>query len=195
VPPRQSSPKKRPAGPRTRSRSTTAGKATTARQDASESVRDQVRRHLNPLDLVVLTRERMQEVVDDAVQRGRMTRDDATALVTTLVERSKRQTEELISELESAIGGAGRRAGQAGAKTRKAAAAPTDRLVREVDRARRAAGIGPSFPVVGYDDLTAAQVSDRLGDLSAPELRKVRDYERRNANRKSVLAAIERKLA
>ena len=151
MPPRQSSPKKRPAGSRTRS----APKAS----------------NLNPLDLILLTRERMQEAVDDAVARGRLTRDDATALVSALVERGRRQTEELI------------------------AAAPTDRLVREVDRARRAAGIGSSFPVSGYDDLTASQISDRLGDLSAPELRKVRDYERRNANRKSVLAAIERKLA
>jgi polyhydroxyalkanoate synthesis regulator phasin len=195
VPPRQSSPKKSPAGSRPRSRSTAAGKGATAKQETSDSVRDQIRRHLNLLDLVVLTRDRMQEAVDDAVERGRMTRDDATALVTTLVERSRRQTEDLISELESAIGGAGRRAGQARAKTRKAAAAPADRLLREVDRARRVAGIGPSFPVVGYDDLTAAQVTDRLDALSAPELRKVRDYERRNANRKSVLQAIERKLA
>ena len=195
MPPRQSSPKKSPAGSRSRSRSTAAGKGATAKQDTSDSVRDQIRRHLNLLDLVVLTRDRMQEAVDDAVERGRMTRDDATALVTTLVERSRRQTEDLISELESAIGGAGRRAGQARAKTRKAAAAPADRLVREVDRARRVAGIGPSFPVSGYDDLTAAQVTERLDDLSAPELRKVRDYERRNANRKSVLQTIERKLA
>jgi polyhydroxyalkanoate synthesis regulator phasin len=195
VPPRQSSPKKSAAGSRSRSPKKAPAERAAARQDAPDSVRDQIARHLNPLGLVVLTRERMQEAVDDAVERGRMTRDDATALVTTLVERSRRQTEDLISELESAIGGAGRRAGQAGAKTRKAAAAPADRLVREVDRARRVAGIGPSFPVVGYDDLTAAQVTDRLDQLSAAELRKVRDYERRNANRKSVLQAIERKLA
>ena len=34
----------------------------------------------------------------------------------------------------------------------------------------------------------------RLGGLTPAELRKVRDYERRNANRKTVLAAIEAKL-
>ena len=34
----------------------------------------------------------------------------------------------------------------------------------------------------------------RLDALSPPELRAVRDHERRNANRKTVLAAIERKL-
>ena len=34
-------------------------------------------RLLNPLEALVLTRERVQEVLDDAVARGRMTRDDA----------------------------------------------------------------------------------------------------------------------
>ena len=48
--------------------------------------------------------------------------------------------------------------------------------------------------VPGFDDLTAAQVQARLDDLTPAELRKVRDYERRNANRKTVLAAIETKL-
>ena len=67
-------------------------------------------------------------------------------------------------------------------------------MLREVDRARRATGVGPSFPILGYDDLTAAKVTDRLGDLTPAELRKVRDYEKRNANRKSVLAAVEQKL-
>ena len=70
-----------------------------------------------------------------------------------------------------------------------------DRVLREVDRGRRAAGIPPSFPVLGYDDLSAAQVNDRLDELTPAELRKVRDYERRNANRKSVLSAIEKALA
>jgi hypothetical protein len=68
-------------------------------------------------------------------------------------------------------------------------------VLHELDRARRAAGLAPPpFPIAGYDDLTAAQVNERLDDLSKADLRKVRDYERRNANRKSVLSAVERKL-
>ncbi len=189
--PRKSSSKTGSGAPRSRTRaSAPASKRNAARQSEPDTVAEQIRRYVNPLELVVITRDRMQETVDDAVERGRMTRDDATALVSTLLERSKRQTDDLISEIESHLG----RAGQASAKTRKAAAATPDRLVREVDRARRVAGIGPNFPVVGYDELTAAKVNDRLSDLSPPELRKVRDYERRNANRKSVLQAIERKL-
>jgi len=135
----------------------------------SDSIVEQVRRLLNPLDAFVLTRDRVQEVLDDAVDRGRMTRDDASELLQEIMRRGRSQTEELLG-------------------------APADRMRREVDRARRVTGLGTAFPISGYDDLTAAQVTERLGDLSAAELRKVRDYERRNANRKSVLAAVERKL-
>ena len=128
------------------------------------------KRSRGPADAVVVTRERLQEVVDDAVRRGRMTHSDATDLVTEILAKGRSTTEDLIGLL------------------------PTDRVRREVDRARRVTGIGPSFPVSGYEGLTAAQVQDRLGELSKAELRKVRDFERRNANRKTVLAAIETKL-
>jgi hypothetical protein len=37
-------------------------------------------------------------------------------------------------------------------------------------------------------------VQDRLEGLTAADLRKLRDYERRHANRKTVLDRIERKL-
>ena len=39
--------------------------------------------------------------------------------------------------------------------------------------------------------MTASQVSKRLPELSRPELRTVREYESRHANRKSVLEAID----
>ena len=145
---------------------------------------DELRRFLNPLDVIVITRERLQDALDDAVRRGRMTRDDATDLLSELMRRGRRQTDEVIADLERLLEGA-----------RGAVTAPTERVRREVDRARRAAGIGPSFPIIGYDDLTAAQVVERVDDLSTAELRQVREYERRNANRKSVLAALDGRLA
>jgi hypothetical protein len=110
------------------------------------------------LDAVLLTREKLQDVLDDAVRRGSLTAAAAAELVTAL------------------LGG------------------PADRVRREVDRARRATGLGAAFPIPAYEGLSAAQVQARLGGLSAPELRKVRDFERRNANRKTVLAAIEARL-
>src|SRR4051812_33111370 len=167
-----------------------------ASSDAATS-RDQLAKLLSPLDLVLLSRERIQGVLDEAVERGRMTRGDATDLAAALVERGRRQTEDLLSDLEQLVGRSREQFDETTSdvrrRTRKVAA-PAKRVLREVDRARRAAGIGASFPIAGYDDLTAAQVTGRLAELTPAELRRVREYEKRNANRKSVLAAVEHKL-
>jgi polyhydroxyalkanoate synthesis regulator phasin len=129
---------------------------------------------------LTLTSDRLQETVDDAVRRGRMTRKDAEELLSTLVTAGRAQTEALLADVEQLLGRGG-----AG-----------DAVMRTVDRARRrvSAGGGGSFPISDYDDLTAAQITKRLTDLTPAQLRKVRDHERRHGARKSVLAAVERKL-
>ena len=149
-----------------------------------------VQRVINPLGLVVLSRERIQDTLDEAAERGRLTRTDANELVGELVRRGRQQTDELLADLERLLG---RGRGQIESAT-KGLSDGMDRIVRTADRARRTVGVGPSFPVLGYDDLTAAQVESRLEGLTPAELRKVREYERRHANRKSVLGAIERAL-
>ena len=140
---------------------------------------------------VVLQRERLQEVVDDAVSRGRLTRGDAEDLVQSLMVSGRRQAEDILTEVEKALDRGLREVGTATSRARKRTAASP--VTREVDRARRRIGVG-GFPILGYDDLTASKVVERLADLTPPQLRKVRDYERRNGARKSVLTAIERKL-
>lgn len=52
-----------------------------------------------------------------------------------------------------------------------------------------------SLPIPDYDDLTARKAIERLAGLAPAALRKLREYERRHANRKSVLEAIDRGLA
>jgi polyhydroxyalkanoate synthesis regulator phasin len=149
---------------------------------------------------IVISGDLLQETVDEAVRRGRMTRDDAEELVANLVQIGRRQTQDALADLEGIVERSTsqtRRLARSRVRSVAAAArhAPgTDRALRAVDRARRAAGFGPAFPISGYDELTAAQVKDRLPELSPAELRKVRDYERRNANRKSILSAIEKHL-
>jgi polyhydroxyalkanoate synthesis regulator phasin len=167
---------------------------------------------IKPLELVMLSRERIEEALEEVVKRGRMTRDDATQLGQALFTVGRQQTDDVLKDLEQLLGrgrsrieehtgqvrgrsvdaarGARRSVGQAAGRARKAA----DPLLVQADRARRVAGVGPSFPITNYDDLTAAQISTRLDKLTPAELRKVRDYERRRGNRKSVLEAIESKL-
>ena len=167
---------------------------------------------IRPLELVMLSRQRIEDALDEVVKRGRMTRDDASQLGQALFTIGRQQTDDVMKDLEQLLGrgrneletrsgtvrdrsveaarGARRSVGQAAGAARKAA----DPLLTQADRARRVAGVGPSFPITGYDDLTAAQITSRLDTLTPAELRKVRDYERRRGNRKSVLEAIEAKL-
>ncbi len=149
---------------------------------------------------IVLTSDRLQETVDEAVRRGRMTAQDAEELVQNLVAVGRRQTQDTLAELEGLVGRSAlqtRRQARARAKgvgTAARRAPGSDRALRTVDRVRRAARLGHAFPIIGYDELTTAQVKQRLGELNPAELRKVRDHERRNANRTSLLTAIERRL-
>jgi polyhydroxyalkanoate synthesis regulator phasin len=146
----------------------------------------------HPIDLVVLTRDRIQDTLDDFARRGRVTSDDANALVAELVRRGRDQTDDILTELEHLLD---RGRDQLGTATRTARRAdPIDRIVRGADRARRTVGVGPAFPILGYDELSAGQVRDRLTGLTAQQLRKVRDYECHHANRKTVLEAIEKGL-
>src|ERR687898_2373284 len=49
---------------------------------------------------ITISRERLQEVVDDAVRRGRMTRGDAEEIVNRVVVRGREQAEEILGQLE-----------------------------------------------------------------------------------------------
>jgi polyhydroxyalkanoate synthesis regulator phasin len=145
---------------------------------------------VKPRDVIMLTRDRIQEILDDAASRGRVTRKDANDLVAELVRRGRQQSDDILGSAEGLVE---RGKDQIEAATKRARKAePVDRIVRGADRARRAAGVGPSFPILGYDDLTAAQVQSRLAELKKPELRKVLTYERNNANRKTVTGALEK---
>lgn len=166
------------------------------------SLRELLRRNvLNPLHLVMLTRERIQEVADDAVERGRMTRMDANDFVQGLLRRGRKETDDVLSDLErilgrgrdqldGATGTTRERATQAAITARKRVERTTagSRVARSGSRSRKRS------PIARYDQLSAADVRKRLGRLSPTELRQVRQTERRGAARKSVLEAIDKKL-
>jgi polyhydroxyalkanoate synthesis regulator phasin len=159
-------------------------------------LREALRKNLiGPLEMVLISRERIEEVLGEAVDQGRVTVRDAQRITSGLVKRGQRQTSDVLKDLENLLdrGRSGveeRASGARGRAVRRASPA-----LAQVDRVRRTAGVGANFPITGYDELTADQIVKRLGTLTPAELRKVRDHERRNANRKTVLAAIESKLS
>src|SRR5438105_9571877 len=79
-----------------------------------------INRLIRPLDLVLLSRERIQQTLDEAAEHGRVTRRDANELVSELIRRGREQTDELLGQLGRAAG-----------------------------RARRSVGSGSSLPIDG----------------------------------------------
>jgi hypothetical protein len=126
------------------------------------------------LNIVLLTRKNIEEVIDDAVSRGRMTRHDAQEMMQNLLQRGARATGDVLSDLERLIGRSG--------------------SVELGDDQSRPLDSEANLPIVNYAELSAAQVQTQLADLTPAQLRKIRDYERRHANRKTVLDPIDRKL-
>ena len=93
---------------------------------------------------VHISRERLQEVVDDAVRRGRMTRGDGEELVNRLLTRGREQAEDIIGELERIVR---QLRGEVEARTlepRRGAERAADRARRELEdateRARQQVG-------------------------------------------------------
>ncbi len=185
-------------------------KRATARTAAAErgeaktvaELRAALRKNLiKPTETVFLSRGRIEEALDDAVKRGRITRAHARGLAGDLLKRGQKETNDVLRDLEQLLergrgelgGGVTKARRQASGARRKAvkAAGP---VLAQADRACRGAGVGANFPISLYDELNASDVKARLGDLTPAELRKLRDHERRGAKRKGVLDAIESKL-
>lgn len=180
----------------TKSRKATTGKKKStsrtrpaARGDKSvEAFRDALERS------VTLSRDRLQEVVDDAVKRGRMTRSDANELVNKILTRGRQQTDDLIKEMERLLDQTRRQVETHVTDVESRVRAAAEPALAEADKLRRRAGVGSTAPITGYDDLNVSQVRSRLKDLNAAELRKVRTQEKRGKARKSVLDDIEQRL-
>jgi len=149
---------------------------------------------------ITISRERLQEVVDDAVKRGRMTRGDAEEMVGRLATRGREQAEDLLAQLERVLSQARdvpdrakQEVGGRAKKARKRTVAAVDKPLASVDRVRRGARV-PGFPITAYDQLSIRQIDRRLQELSRQQLRKVREYERTNKARKGLLRSLDRKL-
>lgn len=165
---------------------------------------------------VTVSLERLQEVLDDAVDRGRMTRRDAEALVGELIDKGRRQRNQLLDELERI----GRQIGKHSEKVARQARVVTDKPLATAEKKLRrrggksatsasgrtsAAKAAPksaagakkpkAFPIADYDSLNATEVRKRLEGLSAAELKTVRKREEAGKARKTVLAEIEKRLA
>src|SRR5215211_1785190 len=54
--------------------------------------------------------------------------------------------------------------------------------------------IGVGFPIAGYDELNVEEIKNRLDGLTAAQIREIREYEKRNKDRETLIEELDRKL-
>ena len=90
---------------------------------------------------VTIPRDRLQDVIDDAVRRGRMTRGDAEEMVNRLLTRGREQADDILGELEQLIAQLRDEVTERAQAQRRTAKRTAGRAKRELgdatDRARR----------------------------------------------------------
>lgn len=92
----------------------------------------------------MLAAEAIQEALDEAVERGRVTRGDANDLVGELVKRGREQTDDVLTNLDQLLGKGidqlelltRKLDGKAASAARRAES--VERLMKSAERARRA---------------------------------------------------------
>ncbi len=72
--------------------------------------------------------------------------------------------------------------------TQKSAAEETARVIETT------APTNGSLPIAGYDEKSVAEISARLDTLTADQLARLKDYERRNKNRETLIREIDRRI-
>jgi predicted urease superfamily metal-dependent hydrolase len=88
--------------------------------------------------------------------------------------------------------------GRQGLRVAEEATEQTDEVLRQAEKVTREAelevAVFSALKTADYDELSVAEIAGRLEDLSTEELRKVREYEKRNKNRETLIEQIDRKI-
>jgi hypothetical protein len=135
------------------------------------------------VDQVVALQERnvrfAQGLVDDSIKELR-----------SQVESNRAMTQELVDKAE-------RQRGAFRTLVEESADAYVDLLYTPLAYFRqglRLVETGSGFPIPNYDELNVEEVKVALDGLTAAQIREVREYEKRNKNRETLIEQFDRKL-
>ena len=158
-------------------------KANKAAERLAETTRDSFG---TILDHAVALQERnvrfAQGLVDDSIKELRHQVESNRVMTQELVERAERQRDAFQTLLEESID------------------AYMDVLYtpfayyRQGLRLVETEVVGGAFPIPNYNELNVEEVKGMLDGLTAAQLREVREYEKRNKNRETLIVELDRKL-
>jgi hypothetical protein len=137
------------------------------------------------IDHIVALQERnvrfAQGLVDDSIKELRSQAESNRAVVEELVERAEKQREAFRTLLEESVDA-----------YMELAYAPLA-YYRQGLRLVESEVIG-GFPIPNYDELNVEEVKGMVDGLTAAQIREVREYEKRNKNRETLIEQFDRKL-
>jgi hypothetical protein len=85
-----------------------------------------------------------------------------------------------------------------GLRVAEEATEQTNEVLRQTENATKEAEVKAAvlgaLKTANYDELSVAEISKRLDGLSVEQLRKVREYEKKNKNRETLIEQIDRKI-
>ena len=138
------------------------------------------------IDHVVALQERnvrfAQGLVDTSIKEVRSQAEANQAITQELVERAEKQREALQTLVEESVDA-----------YVDLAYAPFA-YFRQGLRLVETEVIGGGFPIPDYDELNVEKVKGMLDGLTAAQIREVREYEKRNKNRETLIEQFDRKL-
>ena len=74
----------------------------------------------------------------------------------------------------------------------------TDEVLKQTEKATKKAelrsAVFGALKTANYEELTVDEISGRLEGLTTEELRKIREYEKKNKNRETLIEQIDRKI-
>jgi hypothetical protein len=123
-----------------------------------------------------------QGIFDGVVREVRGQAESNRAVTQELVERAEKQRDAFRTVLEESV--------EAYLDLAYAPLAYYRQGLRLVENGVSVVG----FPIPGYDELNVAEISERLEGLTAAQLREVREYEKRNKNRETLIEQLDRRL-
>jgi uncharacterized protein (DUF1800 family) len=152
---------------------------------------------------LTIQRARVQEIVDDLVSRGTLSRTDADGLLGQLLASSKDYSQALLQVLDSitsetrktiVMATAGKIADTVMKAPALATKKPSRKPAKKPAQAPKAAPAPPADPLPGLSDMTVAEIKPKLSALNASALRRVRERELAGKARKTVIGQIDQLL-
>ena len=123
-----------------------------------------------------------QGIVDGTIEELRQQVESNRAVAGELVERAERQRDAFQTLVEESV--------EVFPELFNAPFAYFRQGMKLVESGVSAGG----FPIAGYDELNVNEISEQLDALSLEQLKTVREYEKRNKNRDTLIEQIDRKI-